>query len=98
MTAAADSRGTSTLSSRPDGEQLAPGMTASPPIRASITRWCDLTGMGRSATYEALGRGDLRAVKVGTRTLIDVPHGLRWLESLPPARIRPHGARHTRNA
>jgi len=45
--------------------------------------------MGRRATYDAMGRGDLRAVKAGTRTLVDVEAGLRWLHSLPPAKIRP---------
>ena len=35
-------------------------------------------GMGRSATYEALGQGHLRAIKLGTWTLIDVEQpGLR---------------------
>lgn len=63
------------------------------PVRATVTDWCGLSGMGRSATYEALGRGDLRAVKVGSRTLIDVAHGLAWLDSLPPATVRPHGNR-----
>ena len=63
------------------------------PVRATVTDWCALSGMGRSTTYEALGRGDLRAVKVGTRTLIDVAHGLAWLDSLPAAAVRPHGSR-----
>ena len=63
------------------------------PVRATVTDWCAISGMGRSATYEALGRGDLRAVKAGTRTLIDVAHGLAWLDSLPPATVRPHGNR-----
>jgi hypothetical protein len=44
--------------------------------------------MRRSATYNALGRGDLKAIKVGARTLIDVEAGLAWLRSLPPAQIR----------
>jgi len=43
--------------------------------------------MSRSGTYLAIGRGDLRAIKVGQRTLIDVPHGLAWLNSQPPAEI-----------
>ena len=62
------------------------------PARATVEGWLTLSGMGRSATYEALGRGDLRAIKLGTRTLIDVPHGLAWLNSLPPATVRLHGA------
>ena len=57
------------------------------PAFAPIPRWCDLSGMGRSATYEALGRGDLLAVKVGKRTLIDVRHGLSWIPSRPAPRI-----------
>ena len=61
------------------------------PEYTTIPNWCALSGMGRSATYEALGRGDLRAVKLGTRTLIDVPLGLAWLDSRPAAVIRPHG-------
>jgi hypothetical protein len=43
--------------------------------------------MGRTTTYEAIGRGDLRAVKVGGRTLVDVDHGIGWLDSLPAAQV-----------
>ena len=67
------------------------------PAYAKIPVWCDLSGMGRSSTYEAIGRGDLRAVKLGVSTLIDVPHGLAWLDSLPAATIRPHGKKRTLN-
>lgn len=59
---------------------------------ASIADWSRISGMGRSSIYEALGGGNLRARKVGARTLIDVQHGLAWLNSLPRATIRPHGA------
>lgn len=55
------------------------------PARATIEGWCALSGMGRSSTYAALARGDLRAVKAGSRTLIDVAHGLAWLDTLPPS-------------
>ncbi len=65
------------------------------PAFVTIANWCALSGMGRSATYEALGAGHLRAVKLGARTLIDVPYGLAWLASLPPATIRQHGAKRT---
>jgi hypothetical protein len=43
--------------------------------------------MSRSSTYEALGRADLKAIKLGVRTLIDVEHGLAWLASMPAAEI-----------
>jgi hypothetical protein len=43
--------------------------------------------MSTDAVYKALSRGDLKAVKLGKRTMIDVQHGLAWLASLPAARI-----------
>jgi hypothetical protein len=65
-------------------------MSAVPSPRfCTIATGSAISGMGRRATYDALGRGDLRAVKVGTRTLIDCESGLAWLGSLQPAKIRP---------
>lgn len=58
------------------------------PKFAPLPQWCALSGMSRTATYNALGRGDLKAIKVGSRTLLDVEAGLAWLRSLPPAQIR----------
>ncbi len=63
-------------------------MTIRPPF-CSIEQWCALSGMGRRWTYGKLGTGDLKAVKAGSRTLIDVEAGLAYLRSCPPARIRP---------
>jgi hypothetical protein len=55
---------------------------------APIPKWCsEISGMNRTATYAALAEGSLRAIKLGRRTLIDVPHGLAWLASLPAATI-----------
>jgi hypothetical protein len=59
------------------------------PAFATIDDWLIISGMGRRATYDELGNGNLRAVKRGSRTLVDVEHGLAWLRSLPPAKIRP---------
>lgn len=58
------------------------------PKYCSITQWCELTGLGRRTVYDLLGNGDFRAVKVGGRTLLDIEHGLSWLKSRPPAKIR----------
>ncbi len=58
------------------------------PQFATINDWCAISGMGRTATYDEIGRGNLKAVKVGDRTLIDVPHGLDYLRSRPAAQIR----------
>lgn len=57
--------------------------------------WCAISGMSRRKTYEELGNGNLKAIKVGTRTLIDVEAGLAWLRTLPAAQIRPSRARPT---
>ena len=44
-------------------------------------------GLTRCKLYALLGSGEIRAVKVGKRTLIDIEHALAWLGSLPPARF-----------
>jgi hypothetical protein len=54
---------------------------------APLTDWLVISGLRRTRTYELLGRGLLRAVKLGNRTLIDVPHGLAYLAQLPEAKI-----------
>ncbi len=59
------------------------------PKYTSISGWCALSGMSRSGTYVALGRGELRAIKVNGRTLVDVEAGLSWLRERPPVRVRP---------
>src|ERR1700738_2900806 len=69
---------------RQHGRPTTPAIT---PKYAPIPVWKRISGMGRTTTYEALGRGDLRAVKLNNRTLIDVEHGLSWLATLPTAQI-----------
>lgn len=63
-------------------------MSVATPRYAPLSVWCPLSGMSRSTTYEALGDGRLRAIKLGSRTLIDVEHGLAYLASQPTAKIR----------
>ena len=58
------------------------------PKYATIPDWQRISGMRRTSTYEALGRGDLRSIKLGVRVLIDVEAGLAWLGNLPAAEIR----------
>jgi hypothetical protein len=58
------------------------------PKFATIENWGTISGMSRRVIYEKLGTGELKAIKAGTRTLIDVDAGLIWLRSLPPAKIR----------
>ena len=58
------------------------------PQFATIAGWQQISGMSRRVTYEELGRGNLKGVKRGASTLIDVQHGLAYLRNLPPAKIR----------
>jgi hypothetical protein len=65
------------------------------PRYLSINGWCLISGLGRTTTYKLAGDGKLRVIKVGGKSLVDVPHGLEYLESLPLASIRiPHRRDH----
>jgi hypothetical protein len=66
------------------------------PKFATIENWLVISGMGRRVTYEEMGRGNIKAIKVGARTLIDVEAGLAWLRARPSAVIRaPRGRQQT---
>ena len=58
------------------------------PKFGTIPHWLKLSGMSRTGCYNALARGDLKAIKLGNRTLIDIEAGLAWLRSLPAPQIR----------
>jgi excisionase family DNA binding protein len=49
----------------------------------SIEEFCEWSGIGRTAVYEEINSGRLRAKKRGTRTLIPRRCAHDWLESLP---------------
>lgn len=61
----------------------------------SIDEWCQLSGLGKTISYQLLRDGHLKAKKLGRRTLIDLAAGLQWLETQPdwtsagPAAKRP---------
>jgi hypothetical protein len=46
-----------------------------------------LSGLSRTVTYELLAEGKIQAVKLNSKTLIDVQSGLGFMRSLPPAKI-----------
>jgi excisionase family DNA binding protein len=80
---------------RPGKSVYGPGSARGPPVVAAhppfvaVKQACALGGFGRSKLYELMGLGRVRAVKLGTRTLIETATLLAYLKSLPTAQIRP---------
>jgi excisionase family DNA binding protein len=58
----------------------------------SVPHACSMAGAGRTALYEAINSGALRAVKRGRRTLILDEDLRRWLQSLPSIQAKRSGA------
>jgi excisionase family DNA binding protein len=59
------------------------------PLVHTIPEACSGAKIGRTALYEAIRSGALRAVKRGKRTLIFDDDLRRWLRSLPEIKITP---------
>ena len=53
----------------------------------TIAEFCKASGNGRSATYEAIKAGKLKAVKRGRRTLILAEDATAYLRALPPLEV-----------
>jgi excisionase family DNA binding protein len=53
------------------------------PMALRISEACAASRCGRTTVYEAISRGELRAVKRGKSTLILENDLRRWLDSLP---------------
>ena len=58
------------------------------PLAYSIAEACAVGRTGRTALYEVIRKGDLRAIKRGRRTLILVDDLRQWLEGLPALSAR----------
>jgi excisionase family DNA binding protein len=56
----------------------------------SISEVCQVAGIGKTSIYEAIGSGELRAVKRAKRTLILDVDLRRWLEGLPAIAPKPN--------
>jgi excisionase family DNA binding protein len=58
------------------------------PLVHTIPEACSGAKIGRTALYEAIRSGALRAVKRGKRTLILDEDLRQWVHSLPPLEVR----------
>jgi excisionase family DNA binding protein len=59
------------------------------PLALKISEACAASRCGRTTVYEAIKRGELRALKRGKSTLILESDLRRWLESLPAINPNP---------
>jgi hypothetical protein len=59
------------------------------PIAVTIEQAARLSGESRSQVYNRLGHGQYQGLKSGRRTLVLVASIKQFLESLPPAVIKP---------
>lgn len=59
------------------------------PKLVTIPVWMKLSGYSRTRVFAELATGQLRAKKLGRRTLIDLEHGMKRIAALPDATYRP---------